>query len=273
MLFPQGRWLLCKPKFFDVRYRINPWMDPKNRPDLRKALAQWTVLHHTLLRLGGWVEYIEPVEGQPDMVFTANAGIVRGENFVLSRLKHSERRGEEPFFKAWFEKNGYTVHMLGDLAFEGEGDALLVGDVLYGGYGIRSDRAAYETVGALLEIKELVPCELIHGHFYHLDTCFCPLHNGKALCFEAAFTPVSLEAMRKHVEIFAVPENEAMKFVCNAVVLGNDIIITKGCAKTRQFLSTNGFTVHELDLSEFQKAGGSAKCLSLKIGDGSGACG
>jgi hypothetical protein len=75
-LFPHGRWLVCRPKDYDVRYQINPWMDLSRLPEKALAGVQWNNLHHHILRLGGWLEYVDHADGWPDMVFTANAGLV-----------------------------------------------------------------------------------------------------------------------------------------------------------------------------------------------------
>ena len=44
----------------------------------------------------------EPVAGLPDLVFTANAGLVDGSRFVVSRFRHQERRGEARYDAKWF---------------------------------------------------------------------------------------------------------------------------------------------------------------------------
>ena len=91
-LFPNGRWLLCRPDDYDVRYKINPWMDPSIVPEKQVAVKQWENLHHHLLRLGAWIDYVTHEDGLPDMVFTANAGLVRGRDVVISRFRHQERQ-------------------------------------------------------------------------------------------------------------------------------------------------------------------------------------
>ena len=70
------RYLMCPPTFFDVTYSINPWMEPNKPIDANLAMAQWERLHELYMELGHEVEFIEPIEGLPDMVFrrgTTNA--------------------------------------------------------------------------------------------------------------------------------------------------------------------------------------------------------
>jgi len=65
--------------------------------------------------------------------------------------------------------------------------------------------------------------------------------------------------------VFAVPENEAKHFACNAVVLGKHVIMPANCPETKNHLEHKGFTVFECDMSEFIKAGGACKCLTLLL--------
>ena len=265
MLFPHGKWLLCPPTFFDVSYEINPWMDVDVPPDKALAPEQWKNLHHTLIRLGAYVEYVEPTRGVPDLVFTANAGLVRDKKVILSRFKYKERQGEEPIFKKWFEHRGYQCFDVTSGAFEGEGDALFAGETLFCGYGFRSDPQVYDEVQSILDVKKMVLCELIDNRFYHLDTCFCPINESNAIFVRSAFTKESIQEMEKHIELHEVAEVDAERFVCNAMVLGTDIVLPAGCDATYSLLDSLGYTAYPVDLAEFLKGGGSAKCLTLRL--------
>ena len=88
--------LMCRPDFFTVSYRINPWMEPAKPTDTAKALAQWQTLYDTYVALGHEVELIDPVPGLPDMVYTANGGFIIDGRALGVRFRVDERRGEEP---------------------------------------------------------------------------------------------------------------------------------------------------------------------------------
>ena len=265
MLFPHGRVLVCRPNFFDVTYEINPWMSVQRTPQIERAKAQWQMLHHTLLRLGAWLEYVEPAEGLPDMVFTANAGLVRGNRVILSHFRYAERQGEEPLFEKWFAAAGYEVIKLTGGFFEGQGDALFAGERLFCGCGFRSDADVFPEVGKLLELAEVVVCELVDPRFYHLDTCFCPLDANRALYVPTAFKAESIKCMQDKIELFPVEAADAARFACNAVVLGKDVILPAGCAGVEKVLKKLDFVPHPVELGEFLKGGGSAKCLTLHL--------
>lgn len=267
-LFSGGRFLLCDPHQFDVIYEINAWMDVDLPPDKARAVRQWTALHHTTIRLGGWVEYVNPLQGQPDMVFTANAGLVYGNKIIVSNFRFRERQGEAPAFEAWFRLNGYEPHTVTAGFFEGEGDALFAGEVLFGGYGFRSDRSVYPEIGEFLGISRVIECEMINPRFYHLDTCFCPLSDTLGYFYPAAFSEETRRSMNNEIELFEVPVEEALRFACNSVVIGKDVIIPSGCPRTMDFLRGSGFNPHGVEMDEYMKSGGAAKCLVLRLENG-----
>jgi N-dimethylarginine dimethylaminohydrolase len=114
------RFLMCSPDHYDVDYVINPWMEGNiHRSSQNRAAEQWQKLYH-VIKDNAVVDLVDPAKGWPDMVFTANAGLVLDQTVVLSRFYHKERQGEEPYFKKWFESQGFTVHELPkELPFEG----------------------------------------------------------------------------------------------------------------------------------------------------------
>jgi len=190
-------------------------MSVARTPDTTRAMQQWRLLHHTLIRLGGWVEYIDQQPGLPDMVFTANGALVRGNKAILPRYRHAERHGETEHFRRWFEEHGFEVYELSSGFFEGEGDALFWGDVLVGAYGFRTEKGVYQEIASILECDTLL-VELSNPHFYHLDTCFCPLNSRQALFVASAFTSESAEALGNRGTILEITVGDAvcMQFGC-----------------------------------------------------------
>lgn len=256
--------LLCPPDYFGIEYEINPWMDRARNTIPAEARAQWDQLVARLRALGCPVQLLTPQPGLPDMVFTANAGLVVGRRFIRSNFRFPQRRGEQAHFERWFEQQGYEITRLPDeLFFEGEGDALFVGEVLFCGYHFRSDIQAHQRIGELLECL-VVSVELVDDRFYHLDTCFCPLPDGGAAWFPAAFDEYARQAIRKHVPnlIEVVPE-EAFHFACNAVVVGDQVVLPQECPKLAGALRERGFQPHAVPVTEYLKAGGACKCLTL----------
>ncbi|MGH9215331.1 MAG: dimethylarginine dimethylaminohydrolase family protein, partial [Acidimicrobiales bacterium] len=193
------RYLMCPPLHFGVLYEINPWMSSEVSVDPELALAQWEGLVATLEAAGAEVVVMEPVADVPDLVFTANAGLVNGGQFVPSHFRHPERQPETPINAAWFSERGWRVdHLPAELDHEGAGDALpftpeeaidesVLGPtpsrgggrgsgrtVLLSGYSFRSDAGAATELSTLLACP-VRPVQLVDARLYHLDLTFCPL--------------------------------------------------------------------------------------------------
>jgi N-dimethylarginine dimethylaminohydrolase len=260
--------LMCRPDHFGIEYEINPWMNVAVKVDHEVAQAQWEALHRTYLELGVEIELAKPVNGLPDMVFTANAAVLWDGRAVLSNFHHAERQGEEPHWRRELERLGFDVHELPrSLSFEGAGDALFVGDRLFCGYGFRTDRESHHPVARVLEV-EVVSLELVDPRFYHLDTCFCPLDATNVLAAPDAFAPASLRRIRELVpNLIEVPVDVAAGFACNAMPLGGKVLSSLTVAQLHAPLKAAGYTPIPLPMGEFLKAGGGVRCLSLPLGD------
>ena len=112
---PWGRrYLMCPPEHFGVVYEINPWMHREVVVDRDRAYEQWNGLVATLRSAGAEIELLDPHPDLPDLVFTANAGIVNGSQFVPARFRHPERQGETPWDVEWFTSKGFAVDELPD---------------------------------------------------------------------------------------------------------------------------------------------------------------
>jgi len=263
---------MCPPEYYEVDYVINPWMEGNIHKSSREAAqSQWQGLRQ-LLAQSGQVECIDPQPGWPDMVFTANAGVVAGKKAVLSHFLHRERRGEEPYFKKWFRQQSLEVlEMPPELPFEGAGDALLdrSGQCLWAGYGFRSELDAHPHLAQWLEL-EVVSLRLIDPRFYHLDTCFCPLEGGYLLYYPQAFDARSNRVIEQRFPTekrVPVSEPDAVRFACNAVNVGRQIVANTMSAELRERMTQLGFELKEAPLNEFIKSGGAAKCLTLRLND------
>ncbi len=264
-----GRLLICSPDYYGIEYEINPWMRVSNAADPQKARDQWVQLIRVLEEeVGAKLERLTPVPGLPDLVFTANAGVVYEGKAVPSRFRHPERQREEEHFERWFAEKGYQVIMLEkECFFEGAGDLLGFPDTWFGGYRQRSDIRAYPQLSELFG-KEILPLELVSGHFYHLDTCLCPLSGGELLYYPPAFDSYAQTTIAHRVEEnrrLVVPQNEAERFACNAVCIDTHVVLPSGCPETMSMLQDRGYTPHPVELDQFLKAGGSAKCLTLAL--------
>jgi N-dimethylarginine dimethylaminohydrolase len=297
------RFLMCPPRHFGVLYEINPWMQREVTVDVERAAGQWEGLVATLRAAGAEVEMMDPHPEVPDLVFTANAGLVdavpvaapglgpadddassppeRGADradrtglagrFVPSHFRHPERQPETEVNAAWFAGEGWQVDRLPtDVDHEGAGDALPFTPeggrtVLLSGYSFRSDATA------AAELSTLFGCpvrsiQLVDPRLYHLDLTFCPLDGRRAL-----IAPLGWDSYGRRVVEALVPEplvltdDEALSFCANSVVVDGTVVMPSTPPRVGRLLESHGFTVVECRIDEFLKAGGGCRCLTLAL--------
>lgn len=261
------RLLMCPPTAYDLLYEINAWMHLSNRPDQRLAWQQWQQLYTTLTeRVQIEVELIEQAREAPDMVFTANAGLILPDGRVLlSHFRHSERQVEEPYFERWFRERGYELlYMPPQCAFEGEGDAFWLEDLIVAGYRKRSEICSHRVLAEITGL-EVLSLELIDDRWYHLDTCFLPLNSRLVAYYPEAFDWYARRVIQENFQTIPVSPEEALRFACNSVVVGNHVVMPANCPLLRWHLEEAGYTVHEVPMTEFIKSGGACKCLVLYL--------
>ena len=265
------RILMCAPRHFGVLYEINPWMSSEVTVDADRAAAQWDNLAATLRAAGAEVVEMEPRPEVPDLVFTANAGLVNGGQFVPSHFRHAERQPETEVNAAWFAGAGWRVDRLPeDLDHEGAGDALPFTPeggrtVLLSGYSFRSDAGAATALADLLACP-VRPIQLVDPRLYHLDLTFCPLDGRRALV-----APLGWDGYGRKVVEALVPEplvltdEEALSFCANSVVVGTTVVMPVATPRVARRLEAWGFDVVECRVDEFLKAGGGCRCLTLAL--------
>jgi len=274
------RYLMCNPQHFAVTYTINPWMDPTAWAQSGAALhaiagQQWDGLHRALIRHGASVEVLEPAPGLPDLVFTANAAVVLDGKALLARFRHPERQIEEPVFATGFRalaERGLideVIELPRGIALEGAGDCLWdrTRGLFWMGCGFRSDERAAQSVQSVFGVP-CVPLKLNEASYYHLDTAMCALPCGGVIYYPGAFTPPALDVIHAHVvpaDRIALSPEDAARFAANSVVVERNIVLSSCSAALRRTLEERGYHVIETPLDAFQRSGGSACCLTLRL--------
>ncbi len=260
------RYLMCPPRYFRVLYEINPWMIREVVADPDRARQEWEQLVAALETAGAEVEIQPPAEDWPDLVFTANAGIVSGRRFIPARFRHPERQGESPFDEAWFSERGFDVTPLPlGVCQEGAGDALPFGSALVAAYRFRSDAASHAYLSHLTGAA-VRSVELVDERLYHLDLTFCPLDDRRAIVAPLGWDRYGCRVMEALVpEPLVLDADETLAFCANSVVVGSNVVMPACSPRVGRQLEAWGFDVVVCPVDEFLKAGGGCRCLTLAL--------
>jgi N-dimethylarginine dimethylaminohydrolase len=255
---------MCPPTYFDVRYCINPWMDPACPVDPARALAQWQRLHDTLGELGHHIELVEPHPASPDMVFAANGGILVGDRGLVPRFRFAERANESTYFRTALRAAGVPCVRTARFVNEGEGDFRLVGGLLLAGVGPRSEPRAAVEAGHFFELPVLC-LTLVDPRLYHLDTALAVLDDRTIAYWPPAFDAASQDRLAElYPDAVIASEPDAAALALNLVSDGTTVVLAPGHSRLTGQLGERGFDVIALATDELRKAGGGAKCCVLE---------
>jgi N-dimethylarginine dimethylaminohydrolase len=256
--------LMCRPEFFTVSYRINPWMHPEEPTDTSLAVRQWETLYQTYLDLGFDVQLIEPIDGLPDMVYAANGGFVIDNIAYGADFTYPERQPEGPAYMDWFREAGFDVRVPENIN-EGEGDFLLVGGVILAGTGFRSASNSHEELATIYG-REVVTLELVNPSFYHLDTAIAILDDENIAYLPSAFNETGLAILRERFpDAVIVNEEDASVLGLNSFSDGYNVVIASRAKDFERQLKERGYNPIGVDLSELLLGGGGVKCCTLEL--------
>ncbi|MDZ4844219.1 MAG: arginine deiminase family protein [Chitinophagales bacterium] len=277
--------LISTPEYFDIVDVKNVHMqDNVGGLDKNLAIQQWNDLKEVYQK---WkqsgilddVLEIKGVDGLEDMLFTANQSfpwMLNGKKVVvMSKMRHASREREVPYFRKFYTELGYELlELSGAPHFEGMGDLIphYGKNLLYGGYGHRTDAAAYKEISELLQVP-IVLLKLEDARFYHLDTCFIPVDENTVMLTPAAFQKEDLQELKKLFKnIIEIPDEEADNYFALNAHLVNDAktrekvaVLQKGTTVMKRELNNLGFEVSEIDTSEYIKSGGSCFCMKMMV--------
>jgi N-dimethylarginine dimethylaminohydrolase len=260
--------LMCRPDHFTVSYRINPWMHPHVPTDTALAVRQWEELYRIYLDLGFEVHLVDPIPGLPDMVYAANGGFVLDNMAYGASFQYAERRPEGPAYMDWFRANGFDVAEPASVN-EGEGDFLLVGDVILAGTGFRSAGDSHGEIARLFG-REVVTLTLVDPAFYHLDTAVAVL-DATPGSEDIAYLPKAFDAASRAAletrfpDAIRVSDEDAAVLGLNSFSDGANVVIAARAVGFESRLRERGYNPIGVDLSELLLGGGGVKCCTLEL--------
>lgn len=270
--FTRPTYLMCPPEWYGVDYVINPWMAGNvHRSSRDLAFAQWKGIHNVLRGVAD-VRLLRPESGCPDMVFLGHGALVHHGVAALASFHRPERRNETAPLRQWLDSQGFLLwDTPRETAFEGEGDITFndEGTKLWAAHGVRTCRSSHRHVADAWHVP-VTSLHLVDPRFYHLDTCFTPLHGGFLLYYPGAFDTASLQAIEAEYPAekrIAVDEQDATHMACCALNIGRTIFTGELSRELAQRLFDAGFDVVQLELGEFIKGGAGAKSLVLRLSD------
>lgn len=233
--YSEPKVLLADPSDSSIDCPNNIWMEEeakngKPEYDVDNAYAEWEGLKESLEEVVK-VEVVPTKKGLQDLVYVANLGFMLAPGtkfkdgrdatgtFIFSNFRSKPRVGEPeaaiPFFNKGTVANRYIQC---PYFFEGSADIkYLYGNIYVGGYGIRTDKRAYEWMESMFDIK-IIKMEMFDPYLYHFDCNFLNLDAEKALVAVNSFEEHALDELYEHIDIVECSEDDSYGGSCNSFV-------------------------------------------------------
>jgi dimethylargininase len=228
--------------------------------DIDLAIRQHGLYEEALTAAGFDVRRLPPLADAPDGVFVEDTAIILGDQAVITRPGAPSRRSETASTAEGLAGH-LEIHALPDGRLDG-GDVLLIDRTLYVGASLRTDAAGIEALRAVAGPLGYATRTVELRDCLHLKTC--ATFAGR----DAAGDPLLLidprhvdPAVFEDVEVLEIGPGETA--AANAVRVGDRLLIAAGYPRVRDALAARGFSLLELDTSEFRKAEAALSCLSL----------
>jgi N-dimethylarginine dimethylaminohydrolase len=256
--------LVSDTRHYRIDYEINPYMSTAVQPDPESAATEHAAIVAAHRAAGRIVHHIPAAPECPDMVYTANAALVRGDRAVLGSPP-GPRQHEIPYFRAWLQAHGYDV-LDAPYPFSGQGDALPCGDLVLAGYGQRTDKRMHTVLADHLGYR-IVALRTSGPHWYDLDLAVAVIDNPHtiAYCPDALDRPSQYALHDLGLDLIEVSVDEAACFALNLVSDGAAVTMTSGAPRLAAQLRERGLQVTELDTTELRKGGGGVRCTALTL--------
>jgi N-dimethylarginine dimethylaminohydrolase len=279
--------VLIRPTTFTIlpmQDKQNPYIDIHHDVNHSTVMHQHSQVEHAFQNT---IAYTVPTVGMglPDIVFTANAGLclprLPTPTILLPYMKYPQRKEELPHLTRIYKELG--LHMIPfpgapDAPFEGQAELKWFhgGTKAVCGYGHRSTKKSFHIAQKLFETiytkhhmapPELLILPLASDQYYHLDVAMLEFSDTECIVHKHAISAASIAKLKKFlgpnsVHVIDTPDS----FCLNAVVDGPYLIthqLTQSLKKELEHITRK--TIHMVNTSEFEKSGGSVRCMTLDI--------
>lgn len=226
------------------------------------AIRQHNILKATLKNFGAQVIDIPELENHPNSVFTRDTALSTPQGYVKLRLGLESRQNEEEWMADALKAIGEEC--IGEIIAPGTvegGDVVLAGNVAFIGRSIRTNQDGIKQLSGILakmgyEIRVIV----LPDKILHLDKALMVLGSRQVLYCKELITEKQIQGF-EGLGISCGGDTTA-----NIICLGDqELIINRSNAEVKERLGSEGYIVHNLDLSEFAKGMGGPNCLIMPV--------
>jgi dimethylargininase len=229
------------------------------KPNYELALKQHQEYITALIKCGLQVKVLPADERFPDSTFVEDTALLTKKCAIISNPGAPTRRGEITEIKQVLKSYYSTIEHVTPPATVEPGDIMMVGDHFYIGLSERTNKDGASQIITILNKYGYSGSAVKLKNMLHLKTGVAYLENNKLL----AFREFLQEEEFKNFNKIEVDEDES--YAANCIWVNNQVLVPKGFPKTRDKIINAGYSIIEVNVSEFRKLDGGLSCLSLRF--------
>ena len=272
---------------------IEECYDPKSKENVKNET--FPIEKDLIEELSGFLQVLEKYNVsviRPEIIENYNQIFSRDiafviENKIIVSGIIDERKKEIEGIKNFFSeiKSENIIKLEEDSRVEG-GDVILDGENIYIGYSkdveFNKYKVARTNEKAINQIKDLFPHKQVYSfelnksddnareNALHLDCCFQPIGNKKAIIYEGGFknTEDILLLINKfgNENLIRISKEEMYKMNSNVFSISENVIVSEiSFKRLNNMLRESGFIVEEIKFSEIAKMEGLFRCTTLPL--------
>jgi dimethylargininase len=224
------------------------------------ALEQHRAYTQCLERSGVQVDHVPADDAFYDCVFVEDTAIVWRSDVLMTRMANADRQGEQAAVREHFARTHEIVELPAGATLDG-GDVMHLDQVTYVGLSSRTNAGGAEALSKFMDRAGRPVVTVKLSNALHLKTAATYLGNGTII---AAPGCIDLDQFTD-VRVIQTPRDEAG--AANCVRIGDSLLVPSGYPASErllsEFASTHSLRTEILDITQFEKGGGSLTCLSL----------
>lgn len=231
-------------------------------PDYEHALVQHAEYVEALKACGLEISVLEADERYPDSTFVEDVALLAGECAIIMNPGAPSRRGETADIKKVLRAHYPNLEEVREPGTVEGGDILRAGSQFYIGLSQRTNESGARQVIDILGTYGMRGSVIRLERVLHLKTGVAYLeHNNLVACGEF----LAKEDFRRF-NILRIDDPES--YAANCLWVNDRVLMPKGYPRARQTIESAGYSIIEVDVSEFRKLDGGLSCLSLRFGEG-----
>jgi len=228
-------------------------------PDYDLALKQHKNYIKALESCGLKVTVLDPDENFPDSTFIEDTCLVTPGCAIITNPGADSRKDEIISVHKAVKKLDMPVEHIQGTGTLDAGDIMMVKNHYYAGLSDRTNMEGALQLNNILKKYNFTSSTITLEKVLHLKTGISYLENNNLLAFGEFLTKDEL----KNFNILKVDSDES--YAANSVWINDKVLVPQGFSKTSAMIKNAGYTIIEVDVSEFRKLDGGLSCLSLRF--------